>query len=119
MKICLLLFIAMTLFSGCYNTASIKRTPPRPKAARHHAPPPRKHKSDNPLFDAVFKHKPQNNDSFSNLSEKEKKLLRQNDVRYETMVNDFHDHNRKSKADRDNWVYGTGIRSSKKSGKER
>lgn len=98
----LLLCLAPLFFTGCYNRRALDRRPhkPVPKA------PPRRNaaRDDNQLFETIFHRKPQRYEN-SNLTPAERRLMEENDVRFDR---DARDVRRKNRSNRDkDWVFGT------------
>ena len=105
MTICLCL-----LFTGCYSSKSLDRTPSQKKqSVRKKSPvrPQKKKSSDDPLYDAIFHRNPQKFDTESKLSNRERELLREYDIRNDSTVKDMHKKNQKSNTGASDWVFGT------------
>ena len=105
----LLIIPVIILFSGCRSAASLDRKPVKKAPAKKMVNQQNKQidQDKDPLFDAVFKRKPQQLDGDSKLSDREKKLLRQSDVSQDPYVKQLHKNEKKNRQQGADWVFGT------------
>ena len=105
-----ILLLNFIFLCGCYyNPKALDRTPqPRKTAVKTvKNRPAAKNSSEDPLFDAVFKRKPQDMSDASVLSDKEKLLLQQSNISQDPTVREMHNRGQKSGNKRSDWVFGT------------
>ncbi len=112
----ILLMVMVFSAVSCRSTSSLDRTP-RKKSSKVYKNSMQKKKkaaktprdaSDDPLFDAVFKRKPQKHEGMSSLSDKERAMIQDmqsgNDMPQTRSVREKMN---KSATERKDWVFGT------------
>lgn len=104
MKKLLFLFAvaAMIASSGCYNRRALDRRPPPQK--KQQQPPRNKKNSGGELFDKVYRSSQKRFEN-SSLSEKERKMIENNDTRNDLEIRKIREKNRNTK--NQDWVFGT------------
>ena len=97
----LLTVAAMTVSSGCYNRRALDRRPPPQKKQQQ---PRTKKNSGGELFDKVYRSSQKRFEN-SSLSEKEIKMIENNDARNAREIRKIREKNRNTK--NHDWVFGT------------
>ena len=115
-SLAILLMVMVFSALSCRSTSSLDRTPRRKSSKVYKNSMQKKKKasktprdaSDDPLFDAVFKRKPQKHEGFSSLSDKERSMIQDmqsgNDMPGSRSVREDM---KKSSTGRKDWVFGT------------
>lgn len=121
LSVAILLFLLVSGTVSCRSASSLERTP-RKKPVKSYKNPtnptktaPRKtsrktpkETSGDPLFDAVFKRKPQKHDGISSLNDKERALIRDmQDGSNAGQTRSIKQKMNKSATERKDWVFGT------------
>jgi hypothetical protein len=95
------------LLTGCYQTSSLDRTPPKKTHRQTTTVKPVKKSKPDSLFDKIFHRNPQSSNATSLLSEREQELLRRNDVHRNPDAEALHSRGERSRQSNSDWVFGT------------